>query len=99
MIYRGRAAIRCVEPVHLTDRSTGPSGNGSSPVVVENFTRQFDSTGAMRSAIRSRPWQTRQIQLVSRNNSVALFMSPSWKKNIYVAKTKFHVVECAVAWL
>jgi hypothetical protein len=40
---------------------------------------QFDSTGAMRSAIRSSPWQTRQIQLVPRNNSVALFMSPNWR--------------------
>jgi hypothetical protein len=41
--------------------------------------RQFDSIGAMRSAIRSKPWQTRQMQLVPRNNSVALFMSPNWE--------------------
>ena len=38
---------------------------------------QFDSTGAMRSVIRSKAWQTRQMQLVPRKSSIALFISPN----------------------
>ena len=39
--------------------------------------RQFDSTGAMKSIARSRPWQTRQMLPVPRNSSVGLLMSPN----------------------
>jgi hypothetical protein len=62
----------------LRDRSTSPSGNGSSPVAVENFTRQFDSIGAIRSAILSNPWHTRQIQPVARKRRTN--ENSAWRK-------------------
>ena len=39
--------------------------------VAEPGFDQFDSTGAVRSVMRRRPWQTRQMQPVLRKSSVA----------------------------